>query len=83
MEGNKGVIKKYCKAQQSKGTRITRKTYSRIEFLGFLQMGSFQLGISFLIANCSKVVPVSLSIVKQANDMKNGVIMITMKMIIY
>ncbi len=80
MEGNKGVIKKYCKAQQSKGTR---KTYSRIEFLGFLQMGSFQLGISFLIANCSKVVPVSLSIVKQANDMKNGVIMITMKMIIY
>ena len=69
-EGNKEVIKKYCKAQQSKGNRITRKSYSCIEFLGFFQMGSFQLGISFLVAYCSKVVPVSLSNVKQSNEMK-------------
>jgi hypothetical protein len=46
-------------------------------------MGSFQLGISFLIANCSKVVPVSLANVKQAYEMRNGVIMMIMEMIMY
>lgn len=53
-----------------KGTaRNMKNTYSGVEFLGLFQMSSFQLWISLLIANCCKVVPVTLSIWEHVHEM--------------
>lgn len=44
------------------------RKYFCIELLSLLQMCSFQFRISFLIANCSEVVPISLTM----SEKKNG-----------